>query len=333
MDGDGWPRYILLIVLLLGAAYCASAEIAYASLNKVRVKNLADKDDGRAINALYVTDNFDKALTTILIGNNITHIGFASLVTLIVTQIWGTVAVKYATVVTTIIVFLFSEMIPKSYAKSNLNYALKVSKSLSMLIKVSTPLSKLFTLVSDAVSRLFNVSADVEINEEYFHEIMESVQEEGVLDEYKKELVHSALDFDITKVGDIFTPLECVESINMKSSTEEILKQIRETKYSRLPVYKERKDNIIGIIQTKKILKSYIRKDFTHVHSLLFKPCFINTSVPIDDLLRKMSNEKNHICIVKDNEKVVGIVTMEDILEELVGEIWDETDIIEGVES
>lgn len=334
MDGDGWPRVILLIILLLGAAYCASAEIAFASLNKIRVKNLADKGDKRAINALYVTDNFDKALTTLLIGNNITHIGFASLVTLIVTQAWGTTAVKYATVVSTIIVFLFSEMIPKSYAKSNLDYALRVSNSLSMLIRIFTPLSNFFTLISDGISRLFNVSADTEINEEYFHEIMESVQEEGVLDEYKQKLVHSALDFDVTKVEDIFTPLECVESVDIESPTEEVLKQIKRTRYSRLPVYKERKDNIIGILQTKKFLKAYLRKDFTHIQSLLYKPCFVKTSVPIDDLLKKMSNDKNHICIVEaGDEKVVGIVTMEDILEELVGEIWDENDMVEGADS
>ncbi|HCS75174.1 MAG TPA: HlyC/CorC family transporter [Clostridiales bacterium] len=334
MDGDGWPRVILLIILLLGASYCASAEIAFASLNTVRVKSLADKGDKRAINALHVIDNFDKALTTLLIGNNITHIGFASLATLIVTQLWGTLAVKYSTVVSTIIVFLFSEMLPKSYAKSNLNYALAVSSSLNKMIRIFTPLTKFFTFISDSFIRLFGVTEEAEMNEEDFYEIMESVEEEGILDEYRQELVRSALDFDVTMAGDIYTPLEAVESINIESSTEGILKKVKETKYSRLPVYKERKENIIGILQTKKFLKSYIRKEFSDIQTLLVKPGFVKMNVQIDDLLRKMSSDKNHICIVKDNnDKTAGIITMEDILEELVGEIWDEDDIVEGEDS
>lgn len=334
MDSGGWPKPILLIILLLGAAYCASAEIAFASLNTIRVKNLAGKGDKRAIKALHVTDNFDRALTTLLIGNNITHIGFASLVTLIVTQRWGTVSVKYATIISTMVVFLLSEMIPKSYAKSNLNYALRVAGSLFMLIKIFTPISNFFTFIADTLARLFHVSEDAEMNEEDFYEIMKTVEEEGVLDKNKQELVHSALNFDIKKVGDIFTPLKAVEAIDIESSTEDILKYVKETKYSRLPVYKERKDNIIGVLQTKKFLKTYIRKKYATLESLLLKPSFVKINVPIDDLLRKMSNEKNHICIVKDsNDKVIGIATMEDILEELVGEIWDENDVLEGVVS
>ncbi|HBN85012.1 MAG TPA: hypothetical protein DDZ89_14350 [Clostridiales bacterium] len=134
MDDDEWAKILLLILLLIGAAYCASAEIAFLSISIIRVKNLADESDKRANKALYVTENFDKAITTLLIGNNITHIGFSSLVTLIVTHIWGTPYVKYGTVISTFIVFLFSEMLPKSYAKSNLDYALKVLSFLSVFI-------------------------------------------------------------------------------------------------------------------------------------------------------------------------------------------------------
>ncbi|HZK33694.1 MAG TPA: hemolysin family protein [Bacillota bacterium] len=331
MDSDGWPKAILLIVLLLAAAYCASAEITFASLNKIRAKNLADKGDKRAIKALYVTDNFDKALTTLLIGNNITHIGFASLVTLIATQTWGTSSVIYATVFSTIVVFLFSEMIPKSYGKSNLDYALRISGSLTMLIKVFEPLSRFFTFISDSVSKLFKISEDEEMSQEDFYEIMRSVNENGSIDKTKRVLVYSALDFDLTKVKDVFTPLEDVESINIESSPKDILKQLRETRYSRLPVYRQTKDNIIGVLQTKQFLKAYIKKDLTDIKSLLLEPSFVTPSVLIDDLLRKMSSEKNHIFIVKNNkDKVEGIITMEDILEELVGEIWDENDVVKG---
>lgn len=332
MDSGGWPRLIILIFLLLGAAYCASSEIAFASLNTIRVKKLAENGDKRAIKTLGISENFDKMLTTLLIGNNITHIGFASLVTLIVTQIWGISSVKYATVVSTIIVFLFSEMLPKSYAKSNLDYALRISSSLSIIMKIFTPLSKFFTFISDSITNLFDVTEEPEISEEDFYEIMKTLEEEEILDKSKQELLDSALDFDIIEVNNIYTPLQDVESIDIKSSTEDILKTIKETKYSRLPIYDKRKDNIVGILQTKKFLKSYLRKEFTDIQKLLLKPSFVKTNVPIDDLLRKMSREKNHICIVNDNNSsVVGIVTLEDILEELVGEIWDENDIVEGV--
>ena len=332
MDSSGWSKPILLLIFLFGAAYCASAEIAFASLNTIRVKNLASKGDKRAIKALDVNENFDKAITTLLIGNNITHIGFASLVTLIATQSWGTASVKYATVISTIIVFLFSEMLPKSFAKSNLNYALGIAGSLSFLIKTFTPISNFFTAIADFAAKLFNVAENADINEEEFYEIMKSVHEEGVLDKNKQELVDSALNFGIKKVGDIYTPLAAVEAVDIASSTEDILKFVKETKFSRLPVYRESKDNIIGILQTKKFLKTYIRKEFTTLQSLLLTPSFVNIDIPIDDLLRKMSNEKNHMSIVKDNnDQVIGIATMEDILEELVGEIWDENDILEGV--
>lgn len=331
MDTDGWPRVILLILLLLGAAYCASAEIAFASLSKIKTKNLADKGDKRAIKALQIVDNFDRTLTTLLIGNNITHIGFASLVTLIVTQEWGASYVKYATLLSTIIVFLLSEVLPKSYAKSNLDYALRISSSLAVLIKIFEPFSKLFTLIADSTAKLFKIKDEPEISEEDFYEIMRSVKEEGVLDKEKEDLVYSALDFDQTVVGDIFTPLELVDSIDIDSSTEDILAYIKKSRFSRIPVYKGQKDNIIGVLRTRNFLKDYIKGQITDLVGLLQKPSFVTMGVLIDDLLRKMSSEKNHICIVKNNGgKVVGIVTMEDILEELVGEIWDENDLVKG---
>lgn len=139
MDGDSWIRIILLALLIVGAAYCAASEIAYASINKIRIKNYADNGDKKARRALYISDNFDRALIIILISNNITHIGFASLATLITTQLWGVGSVKYTTIVSTIIVFLISEMIPKCYAKANSEkYALAVSGSLCFLMKKVT---------------------------------------------------------------------------------------------------------------------------------------------------------------------------------------------------
>jgi putative hemolysin len=331
MDGDGWLQLILLILFLLGASYCASSEIAFSSLNTIRVKNLADKGDKRAGKALYIIENFDKALTTLLIGNNITHIAFASLVTLIVTQKWGTQYVKYGSLVSTGIVFLFSEMLPKSYAKSNLNYALGVSGSLKALIKIFKPLTRFFNLIADLITRLFGVREKADMSQEDFYEIMKAVEEEEILDTEKQKLMHSALDFDTTTVGDIFTPLDDVEAIDISTSAGDIIRGIKESQYSRLPVYRGSKDNIIGVLQARKFLRAYVKKEHNDIHSLILKPVFVSMNIPIDNLLRRMSGDKNHICIVRDgNQKVMGIVTLEDILEKLVGEIWEENDAEKG---
>lgn len=317
----------------MGAAYCASAEIAYSSLNTIRVRNLADKGDKRAKRALYISDNFDKSLTTLLIGNNITHIAFASVVTLMVTRVWGTSYVKYGTLVSTLVVFLFSEMIPKSYGNSNLKYALRISGSLKGLIKIFTPLSFLFTKIADAITRLFKVRDDSGMSEEDFQDIMRAVEEEKVLDEGKQNLLGSALNFDVIRVGDIFTPLMDVASIDIDAEGEDKLALIKEEKFSRFPVYSGEKDKIIGLLQTKKFLRTYIKKDYTGVSSLMIKPSYVTTDVFVDDLLRQMSRTKSHLYFVKDEKgKVIGIITLEDILEELVGEIWDESDLVEGAD-
>jgi len=330
MDGDSWIQIILLVLLILGAAYCAASEIAYASINKIRVKNYADNGDKRAKTAMYISNNFDQALTTILIGNNLTHIGFASLATLISTQLWGIESVKYTTIVSTVVVFLISEMIPKSYAKTNsVKFALVVSGSLLALMKIFSPVASLFTFISRGLSKFFPEEQEPAITEEEFYDIIKTVQEEGVLDRGKQELVHSALDFDVITVGDIFTAREDIVALDIDSTKEEILDKIKTQKYSRLPVYKGNIDNIIGILQTRKFLKRYIIHDIFDVQSLLLEPHFVSKKAPVDDLLKEMSSKKLHMSIVIDDcQKALGIVTVEDILEELVGEIWDEDDVV-----
>lgn len=330
MDGGSWTQFILLMLLLMGASYCASSEISFASINKIRLKNYADNGDKRAINALYITDNFNKALTTLLIGNNITHIGFASLATLISTEIWGVESVKYTTIVSTIVVFLFSEMIPKSYGKVNsMKLALAVSGSLRGLMKLLSPIAYFFTLIGNWVSALFPISSEPEITEEELYDIIETANEEGVLDEDQQELVNSALDFDDITVGDIFTARENIVAIDINSTKEEILQVIKNHKYSRLPVYKGNIDNIIGILQVRKFLKLYIKNEKFGIRDLLMEPHTIKRNAPIDEVLREMSSKKYHMSIVVDDRcNTLGVVTVEDILEELVGEIWDEDDVV-----
>ncbi|NLL35278.1 MAG: HlyC/CorC family transporter [Clostridiales bacterium] len=329
MDSDGWLRILTLVLLTLGAAYCASSETSFAAMNRVRIQNLADNGDKRAKLALRISDNFEKTITTLLIGNNITHIAFASLVTLISTELWGVKSVKYMTILSTVYVFLFSEMIPKSFAKANSEkFALAISRSLYFVMRLLTPVSFLFMYIAKFVTRLFPENDEPEISKEEFLDIMETVEEEGILGE-KQELVRSALSFDEKTVGDVFTPIDKVVSINVLSTKEQILETAKSVKFSRLPVYDGEPDNIIGIIHVRDFLKKILREKDSEldINSLLLEAHHTVCGAYISDLLHDMSTKKIHMSMVVDvTEKIIGLITIEDILEELVGEIWDEDD-------
>jgi len=330
MDGDGWMRIILLAILLLGAAYCAASEISYAAMNKIRIKNYAENGDKRAATAMYISNHFDQVLTTLLISNNVTHISFGSLAALISIQFWGPESVKYTTIVTAVFVFLFSEMIPKSYGKANSEkFALAVAGSLRTLMKILSPFTFFFMSISRILSKLFPENQEPDITEEELYDIIETAEEEGVLDQGKQQLVHSALNFDGITVGDIYTKRSDIVAVDINSTHPEILHKIKTQKYSRLPVYKDNLDNIVGILHVRRFLKVYITQKSFDLQSLLLLPHYVNQKTPIGDLLREMSSKKIHMSIVTDDSgKVIGIVTIEDILEELVGEIWDENDVV-----
>lgn len=330
MDSDSWIQLILLILLLIGAAYCAASEIAFASVNKIRLRNLADGDDKRAEKALYITDNFDKAISTILIGNNITHIGFAAIATLISTNLWGIESVKYTTIVSTIIVFLFSEMIPKNYGKSkSTKFSIRVSNSLYWLMRIFTPLTIIFTSISNSIAKLFPAVNDPAITEEEFYDIIETANEEGILDRNSQELIESALWFDDMNVEDVYTSIKDVVAIEANSTEEEIIDKIKSHKYSRIPIFEGEIGNIVGILSARKLIKHYIKHSALEMDSLVAPPYFVKVGTPIDTLLKHMSSKKQHMAIViDDSNHAIGVVTVEDILEELVGEIWDEDDIV-----
>ncbi len=330
MDDDSWMRLILLPILTIGAAYCAASEISYAAMNKIRVKNYAQNGNKRAITAMYISNHFDQALITLLISNNIMNISFGSLAALISTQLWGLESVKYTTIITAVFVFLFNEMIPKSFAKANSEkFALAVSGSLYSLMKILSPVAFVFIFISGKLSVLFPESQEPAVTEGELYDIIETAQVEWVLDKDKQELVHSALNFDIITAGDIFTKRKDIVALDINSTHQEILNKIKTQKYSRLPVYKDNMDNFVGILHVRNFLKVCITQDNYDLKGLLLQPHFFSIRTPIDDLMREMSSKKLHMSIVvDDSQKIVGIATMEDILEELVGEIWDEKDVV-----
>ena len=332
MDGDSRLPFILAILLLLCAAYFAVAETAFASASRNKIKTAADRGDSRAESALYVLDHFDRAISTLLIGTNIVHIAAASLVTVAVTRLWGLNAVSVSTIVTTIVVFFAGEMLPKSIAKK---YPERLSKatapSLRFFMLLFWPLSSLLTLIGRGAAALTKGDPEISVTEDELYDIIEDMTEEGSLDEEQGDLISSALQFGEVTVESILTPRVDLEAIDIEDSLEEILSQVKSQNHSRLPVYEGSVDNIIGILQIRRFIKAYLHEgQALDLRALLDEPFFIHQSTNIDELLPLMSKNRANMAVVTDNYGgTLGIVTVEDILEELVGEIWDEDDVVE----
>ncbi len=330
-DGSRLP-WIIAIVLLFCAMYFAVTETAMASASRNRIRTAAERGDARAKNALFLIDNFDRAITTILIGTNIVHIAVASIVTVAVTRRWGLNAVSISTVVTTILVFFLGEMLPKSLGKKHSERVLLSCAGLMRaLMKLFSPLSALLTAIGRGAAKLSKGDPEITVTEDELYDIIEDMTEEGSLDEDQGELISSALQFGEVTVESILTPRVDVTAIDLDDSLEEILSQVRNQNHSRLPAYEGTIDNVVGVLQIRKFIKAYLHLGRnTELRPLLDEPFFIHQSTNIDELLPIMAKGKKNIAIVTDNYGgTVGIVTIEDILEELVGEIWDEDDVVE----
>ena len=330
-DGSRLP-WIIAVLLLFCAAFFAVAETAYASCPKSRVKAAAERGDARAKTALLILDDFDKAISTLLICTNIVHIATASIVTVAVTKLWGLSAVSISTIVTTIVVFFAGEMLPKSIAKKYSEpLALATGPVLRFLMKVFTPLSALLTWIGQSAAKLTPDETPVSFTEDELYDIIEDMTEEGSLDEQQGELISSALQFGEVTVESVLTPRVDLVAVDISSRLEDILAVIKTTNHSRLPVYEGSIDNIIGVLQIRKYIKAYLRLgNNLDLRPLMDEVFFIHQSTNIDELLPVMSKRKLNMAVVTDNYGgTLGIVTVEDILEELVGEIWDEDDVVE----
>ena len=335
MDGDSrsyWLPFVAAAALLVCAAYLAVTETAFASCSRTKIKTAADRGDGRAEQALYVLDRFDRAISTLLIGTNIVHIAAASLVTVAVTRLWGLSAVSISTLVTTVVVFFAGEMLPKSIAKK---YPERLAKAtagtLRALMVLFWPVSSLLTLIGRAAAAATKGDPEISVTEDELYDIIEDMTEEGSLDEEQGDLISSALQFGDVTVESILTPRVDLEAIDIADSLDQVLSQVKSQNHSRLPVYEGSIDNIVGILQIRRFIKAYLReKEALDLRALLDKPFFIHQSTKIDELLPVMSRQRQNMAVVTDNYGgTLGIVTVEDILEELVGEIWDEDDVVE----
>ena len=334
MDDASRLSLTIVVLLLLCAAYFAVAETAFASVSRVKIRIRAERGEPKAVKAMQVLDNFDRAITSILICTNIVHISAASIVTLAVTRMFPDVpgAVTVSTFVMTIVVFFAGEMLPKSIAKKySERLSLAVAGSLCFFMSVLKPLAKLLSATGNFAAKFVKADPEISVTEDEIYDIIEDMTEEGSLDEERGELISSALQFGETTVESILTSRVDLAALDIDDSPEEMLAFIRAQTHSRLPVYEGSIDNIVGILSIRKFIKAYLRQGAQlDIRSLLDKPYFIHQSANIDGLLPVMSKNRLNMAVVTDNYGgTLGIVTVEDILEERVGEIWDEDDVVE----
>ena len=334
MDDASRLSLTIVVLLLLCAAYFAVAETAFASVSRVKIRIRAERGEPKAVKAMQVLDNFDLAITSILICTNIVHISAASIVTLAVTRMFPDVpgAVTVSTFVMTIVVFFAGEMLPKSIAKKySERLSLTVAGSLCFFMSVLKPLAKLLSATGNFAAKFVKADPEISVTEDEIYDIIEDMTEEGSLDEERGELISSALQFGETTVESILTSRVDLAALDIDDSPEEMLAFIRAQTHSRLPVYEGSIDNIVGTLSIRKFIKAYLRQGAQlDIRSLLDKPYFIHQSANIDGLLPVMSKNRLNMAVVTDNYGgTLGIVTVEDILAELVGEIWDEDDVVE----
>lgn len=334
MEGDS--LFIIIIVFcIVMSAYFSATETAFSSLNRIRIKNMAEKGNKRAALVLRLSNNYDGLLSTILIGNNIVNIASASLATLVFVRYLGEEAgASISTVVTTIVVLIFGEVSPKSIAKENAEtFSMFSAPILNVFMKILTPVNFLFKQWKKLLSKIIKAEGDHSITEEELLTIVEEAEQEGGIDEQESSLIRSALEFSELEAADILTPRVDVVGISSDLSKEEIAKIFAQTGYSRLPVYEGSIDHIIGIIYQKDF-HNYVYHTNKNISAIIRPVLFIAKSKNIGELLRELQRNKSHIAVVMDEfGGTVGIVTLEDVLEELVGEIWDEHDkVVEEIE-
>lgn len=324
MDNQNLGRIILIIVAMIFSALFSSCETAFSSVNKIRLKNYAAQGDKRAEKALKIANSFEDALTTVLVGNNIVNITMASVSTVLFTTLFGSGAVGISTAVTTVLVLIFGEILPKSYAKENAErLSLFFAGPLSFLIILFKPIIFIFNKLA---SILKNGKVEPSVTEDELKYIIEEIEEQGVLEEQEGDLVRSALDFDEITVNEILIPRVKVIGVEKNASIDEIKSLFIDEMYSRLPVYDKSLDNIIGMITNKRFFKM-LAQGGNDITEIIQDVAHFSDLKLISEALRDMQRSKTHLAVVLDQYGgTKGIVTLEDIIEELVGEIYDEND-------
>lgn len=327
MDSSLIGMTVAIVLLVMCSAYFSATETAFTSLNTIRMKTWAENGDKRAARALAVGEDYDKLLSSILIGNNIVNITATTISTLLFTKIFVTYGATISTVVITIVVLIFGEISPKSVAKEfPERFAMFSAPILRVIILVLTPLNFLFSMWKKLLSKIFKPSGDDGITEEELMGIVDQAESEGGLDAHEGDLIRASIEFNELDVSDILTPRVDLVAVDEESTMQEVGALFVENGYSRLPIYHETIDNIIGVVHQKDFYKARVRGE-DRLAMIKSPVVYTTPNTKIFKLLRILQMNKVHMAVVVDEYGgTEGIVTLEDILEELVGEIWDEHD-------
>ena len=323
-------EYAAIILLIIMSAFFSATETAFSSVNKIRLKHEASNGNKKAARALKIAENFDKTLTTILVGNNIVNILSTSLGTVICTELFGAKGVGIATAAMTVLILIFGEIMPKSLAKENAEkFALAFGGLLNVFIVVLTPVTFIFRGLKNLVSKIFKSGSDApSVTEDELKYIIDEIEEEGVLEEQESDLVRSALEFDDKNVSEVLIPRVRITAVEKNDSLEHIRELFFTEQYSRMPVYEKNIDNIIGFIHERDFFKLTVSDEHAEgIESIIHEVIYITEFQTVSEVLARMQKEKIHMAIIKDQYGgTYGMVTMEDLIEELLGEIYDETD-------
>ena len=322
---DDTARQIaVLVILILFSAYFSATETAFSSLNRIKLKNKAKNGNKRAEKTLKLCDKYDKLLSTILIGNNVVNILSASIATALFVFYFPQKGVAYSTITMTVVVLIFGEILPKSIAKEiPESFAMFSEPFISFCLAILTPVTFIFSVMKKCIDHAFKIRSDKKITDSELLTIVEEAKSEGAIDEDEGHLLKSAIEFYDLEVSDILTPRVDVVSVDIESSADEIKDIFKKSGFSRLPVYKDTVDNIVGIIN---------EKDFFYnndISSIMLPTIRVLDTMKISKLVSLLREKKQHLAVVTDEYGgTVGVVSLEDALEELVGEIWDEHDLV-----
>ena len=330
MNPDLISSITAMVICVILSGYFSATETAFSSVNRTRLKAMAEKGDRKAELALRLAEDYDKLISTILIGNNVVNIALASIGTLFFVDLLGDRGATVSTAVITVVVLIFGEITPKSIAKDYPEkFAMFSAPMINMLILLLTPLNFLFGLWKKLVGMIFKGEQDAGMSQEELLLLVDEVQQDGAIDESEGELLRNAIEFGDLEARDILTHRVDLEAVPTDATKEEVAALFTESRFSRLLVYEDSIDKIVGVIHQKDFYTGTGIVD-APLKEIMTEPLYIHQTEKVDDLLQLLRTNKSHMAIVIDEYGgTMGIVTMEDILEELVGEIWDEHDEVE----
>ena len=319
----------MIVILLIMSAYFSATETAFTSLNRIKLKNIASDGNNKAKRVLELSENYDKLLTTILIGNNIVNIMMTAVSTVLFIELYGQYGASISTAVITVIVLIFGEISPKSLAKeSPEKFAMLVGRSIKICMVILTPLNYIFAKWKGILAKVFKVGSENTITEDEIKTIVEEAEVVGGIEAEQSELIQNAIEFNELTAEEAMTPHVDIEAIDITMGEYEVAEIFKKTGYSRLPVYEDDLDKILGVLNQKDF-HNYIIGSNKTISDFVKPVAFVAGTMKIATLLKKLQAMKAHIAIVvNEYGGTEGLVTMEDIIEELVGDIFDEHDAI-----